>query len=199
LKVKGMTVQEHLLQWFKTWNTTTVLAVWGAALSTATAVWSVRKDLHDKPKIKVKARLRCIGLREVDRAPYMASPALNIAGMDDRLYVVVSVTNVGRRRIRWQGWGGKYKEPVNGQRGFTVSARFLPRALEEQEHLDEWTDLDQQFVKGNVERLYIWDVARKEWDVPEKDMQELAADIKKYAEVPPDVDIARVVRSLPQR
>lgn len=172
---------EQGVHWFETWNLTTFLAVWGAVVSTGTAVWAVRKDLLDKSRIKVRARLRCIGLRDGDGAPYTASPGMNIEGMDDRLYVVISVTNVGRRRMRWTGWGGKYKEPVNGKDGFLVSARFLPHTLEEQEHLDEWTDLNQQFVNGNVKRLYIWDVAGKEWDVPQKDLEELAADIRKYA------------------
>jgi hypothetical protein len=59
----------HFLAWAKTWNLTTFLAVWGAVLSSLTAAWSVRKDLHDKPKIKLKATLRCIGLRQGDGAP----------------------------------------------------------------------------------------------------------------------------------
>jgi hypothetical protein len=72
----------------------------------------------------------------------MADPGMNIAGMGDQLYVVVSVTNIGRRRMRWKGWGGKYRKPVNGKDGFVVSARFLPKMLEEQESLDEFTDLE---------------------------------------------------------
>jgi hypothetical protein len=179
-----MPMLDHPVHLFKTWNLTTFLAVWGAVLSSATTVWSVRKDLRDRAKIKVKASLRCIGRRDEDDAPYMANPGMNLRGMSDQLFVVVSVTNLGRRRMRWTGWGGKYKEPVNGRDGFIVSARFLPKALEEQEHLDEWTDLDRQFVDGNVKRLYIWDVAGKEWDVSEADMKKLAADIAKYADVP---------------
>jgi hypothetical protein len=86
--------------------------------------------------------------------------------------------------MRWKGWGGKYRKPVNGKDGFVVSARFLPKILEEQESLDEWADLDNQFVDDNVKRLYIWDGAGYEWSASRKDMKVLAADIKKYADIP---------------
>jgi hypothetical protein len=178
-------ITTHFLAWVKTWNLTTFLAVWGAVLSSHTAVWSFRKDLRDKPKIKLSATLRCIGLRQGDGAPYMANPDLNIEGMGDGLYVVVSVTNIGRRKMRWKGWGGKYRNPVNNRDGFTVSPRFLPKTLDEQEHLDEWTDLDQQFVDANVKRLFIWDVAGKHWNVSRKDMNKLRDDIKRFAEPRP--------------
>jgi hypothetical protein len=43
--------------------------------------------------------------------------------------------------------------------------------------LDEWEDLDKQFVNGNVKRLYIWDGAGHEWSASREDMKMLAADI----------------------
>jgi hypothetical protein len=174
----------HFAAWAKTWNLTAFLAVWGAVVSTCVALWTIRKDSRDKPKIKLTATLRCIGVRDGDGATYMANPELNIEGMGDKLFVVMSVTNIGRRKMRWNGWGGKYKRPVNGKKNFLVSARFLPKSLDEQEHLDEWTDLDKQFVDGNVKSLYIWDVAGKKWFISRKDLQRLETDIKRFADVP---------------
>jgi predicted MFS family arabinose efflux permease len=46
------------------WNVTAFLAVWGALLSTATAGWTLYKDLPDKAKIKLTVSLRCMGRRE---------------------------------------------------------------------------------------------------------------------------------------
>jgi len=179
-----MSILSQLAHWFISWNTTAFLAVWGALLSTATAGWTLYKDLRDKAKIRLTVRLRCLGQREGDGAYYMADPGMNLTGMSDQLHVVASVTNVGRRRMRWKGGGGEYHKPVNGKNSFLVSARFLPKMLEEQESLDEWTDLDKQFVNGNVKRLYIWDGAGHEWSASRKDMKMLAADIKKYADAP---------------
>ena len=73
---------------------------------------------------------------------------------------------------------------MNGKDGFVASARFLPKILEEQESLDEWADLDKQFVDGNVKRIYIWDGAGHEWSASSKDMMTLTANIKKFADVP---------------
>lgn len=112
---------------------------------------------------------------------------MNIQGLDDKLYVVMSVTNVGRRKMRWTGWGGKYRSRVRGKEGFLVSPLHLPHTLDEQEYLDEWTLLDQQFVDGNVKRLYIWDVAGRNWYVSRRNMRALQVDIKKFAEVPASV------------
>jgi hypothetical protein len=89
----------HFISWIKAWNLTTFLAVWGAVVASATAIWSFRKDLRDKPKIKITVSLRCLGLRDGDGAPYMANPSMNIEGMGNDLQVVVSFTNIGRRKI----------------------------------------------------------------------------------------------------
>jgi hypothetical protein len=61
-----------------------------------------------------------------------------------------------------------------------ISARFLPKMIEEQEAHDEFTELDAQFTNGNVKRLYIWDVAGHEWSVSRTDMKQLVADAQKY-------------------
>ena len=111
----------------------------------------------------------------------MASPALNMQGLDDRLYVVISVTNVGRRKIQWAGWGGEYRERGNGRDKFQISPQDLPRILEEQAHHVEWAFLDPQLVNGNVRRLFIWGVAGRKWYVSRRNMRTLLADIQKFA------------------
>jgi hypothetical protein len=125
-----------------------------------------------------------IGFRDGDGALYMANPSMNIQELDDKLYIVMSVTSVSRRKMRWTGWGGKYRNQVNGKNGFLVSPLHLAHTLDEQEHLDEWTLLDPQFVDENVKRLNIWDVAGRNWYVSRRNMRTLQADIKKFAEVP---------------
>jgi len=63
-----------------------------------------------------------MGQWEGNGAYYVADPGMNLSGMSDQLYVVASVTNVGRRRMRWKGWGGEYLKPLNGKSSFLVSA-----------------------------------------------------------------------------
>ncbi len=171
----------HFMAWRKTWNPTSFLAVWGAFVSTGTLRWTLRKDLRDNSDIRVEASLRRFGSRGLNGRRFMASPALNMQGLCDRLYVVISVTNVGRRKMQWAGWGGEYRERVVGQDKFQVSPQDLPHILEEQAHPVERAFLDPQFVNGNVRRLFIWDPAGRRWYVSRRNLRTLLADIKKFA------------------
>jgi hypothetical protein len=110
----------QLWNWLSNFDLTKFLAVWGAILASITFGWSLYRDVRDRAKVQVKARVRRIGKREVDGASFSIEPGLNVSGVDDLLYVVVSVMNVGRRRMRWLGYGGRYRRPVNGKGGFTV-------------------------------------------------------------------------------
>ena len=164
---------------------TQVLAIWGAVLSSITFFWTLYKDLLDRAQVKVTAKLRRIGRREGDGQGYAADPGLNVRGLGDELFIVVTVVNVGRRAMNWKGWGGIYKIPVNGHNSFFVSARELPKILNEQEEHSEFTGVDKQIGTGNLKRIKIWDGTGREWYVSRKDMKKLLVDIAKYAEIPP--------------
>jgi len=104
---------------------TKFLALWGAILSSITFGWTLYRDLRDRAKLKIKAELRRIGQREGDGAFFTAAPDMPIHGVSEKLFIVVSVVNVGRRPLRWKGLGGTYRHEVNGRKGFLVSARYL--------------------------------------------------------------------------
>ena len=163
---------------------TAFLAVWGAILSSITFGWTLYRDLRDKAKIKVTAQIRRIGQREGDGQWYAAEPSMNIRGLGDELFVVATVTNVGRRRFNWKGWGGTYRTPVNGRATFLVSARDLPKMLEEQEQHAEFTGVDKQIGTGNLKGIQIWDGSGRKWQVSRKDMKKLHSDIQRYAQAP---------------
>ena len=112
---------------------TKFLAVWGAILSSITFGWSPYIDLRDRDKIKLSAELRRIGRREGDGAFFTSAPDLPVQGASENLFVVVSVVNVGRRPMRWKGLGGTYRHAVGKRKGFLISARALPRTLQEQD------------------------------------------------------------------
>lgn len=162
---------------------TKFLAVWGAILSSITFGWSLYRDLRDRAKIKLSAELRRI-VQRADGAFFTSDPDLPIQGASEKLFIVVSVVNVGRRPMRWKGLGGKYRRAVNGRDGFLISARYLPKNLQEQEQHDEFFDFeppfDQDLASGQVKRLYIWDVAGRKWSVSRGDLKKLVADAKKY-------------------
>lgn len=161
---------------------TAILAIWGAILSSFTFGWTLYKDLRDKAKIQLSVRLRVIGERSGDGALFAVDPSQNLEGMGDKLFIVVSVVNIGRRRMRWKGLGGTYRTPVNGRRNFVVNARYLPKVLEEQEAHDEIAELNQAIVDGNLKGIYIWDGSGREWRPPRKQLKQLKEDIERYVE-----------------
>jgi hypothetical protein len=88
--------------WFVSFAPTTFLAIWGAILSSITFGWTLYRDLRDRAKVKVTAQVRRIVQRE-DGAFFSVNPELGIPGASKELFVVVSVVNIGRRRMRWKG------------------------------------------------------------------------------------------------
>ena len=52
---------------------------------------------------------------------------LEMRGAD--VHLVVKMTNVGRRPVLLQGWGGEWKIPENGKDKFVVISQGLPRML----------------------------------------------------------------------
>jgi hypothetical protein len=165
---------------------TQVLATWGAVLSSITFFWALYKDQLDRANLKVTAKLRRIGRREIDGQGYASEPSINFRGLSDELFVVVTVTNIGRRPINWKSWGGTYRTPVNGHSTFVVSARELPKMLDEQQEHVEFTGLDRHLGTGNLKGIQVWDGTGRKWEVPSAEIKELLSDIKKYAVPPAD-------------
>src|SRR5579863_1658653 len=81
------------------------LAVWGALLSSFTVGWNWYRDLGERPKLKVSAKLRRIVQDAIGRW-YAIAPDLQIEGASEKLYIVIDVANVSKRPRRWVGWGG---------------------------------------------------------------------------------------------
>jgi hypothetical protein len=71
-----------------------------------------------------------------------SQPDLPVEGALPQLFVVVHVTNVGRRPVKWTGWGGNYHKPVEGRSSFLVVPVDLPQMLNEgASHSEHTTDV----------------------------------------------------------
>ena len=75
----------------------------------------------------------------------------------------MTVANIGRRPMRWEGWGGLYKTRYRGKNGFVCLPRHLPKILAEKENRQEYTELDAEFDPDNIKKLHIWDGVDGEW------------------------------------
>ena len=76
------------------------------------------------------------------RSQVPIQPPLTARRRSDQLFIVMTVVNVRRRPVRWHGWGGVYKQPVNEKTGFVIIPRGLPKTLNEGDTFSEYTDLE---------------------------------------------------------
>lgn len=147
----------------KATDLTIVLAVYGALLSSITFGWNLLRDLSDRGKLKLELSIRKMTAPTGGRI-YATLPSMTVEPVTEQLYLVLSVVNVGRRPMLWEGWGGKYFEPVNGDTGFTIIGPNLPKMLNERESHREFTELEPGLMP-NLKRLFMWDTSGKKWDV----------------------------------
>jgi hypothetical protein len=88
------------------------------------------------------------------------------------------VANIGRRPMRWEGWGGLYKTPYRGKNGFVCLPRHLPKILAEKENHQEYTELDAEFDPDNIKKLHIWDGVDDEWKLSWWQLRKLRIEAK---------------------
>jgi hypothetical protein len=160
---------------------TEFLAAYGALLSSIGLGWSLYRDLLDRAKLQVSADVRRIGMG-TDGRWFSIKPDIQIEGASEQLYVVMSVVNVGRRPVLWQGWGGKYRQPEDGKTGFTIIGRDLPKMLKEGETHSELTPLEADLrpAHENAKSLFMWDPSGKYWKLSRKGLKELKQEARKF-------------------
>jgi len=150
---------------------TKFLAIWGAVLSTFGLGWNFYRDFHDRAKLRVTASLKRFA-KGADGRDFAVKHDLPIQGATNEIFLVVSMTNIGRRPVMIKSWGGKWRVPVKGKRGFTVVNRNLPKMLTEGQYHLEYTN-DLTAVGENVKTLYVWDSSGKEWKLPRRELTKL--------------------------
>jgi hypothetical protein len=160
-------------------NLTKFLAAWGALLSTFGMGWSLYRDLLDRPRLKLTAHMRRF-VQAADGKWYTVAPSLPVEGASARLFLVMDVINVGRRPIRWTGWGGKYYKRVGKSDSFACVPIGLPRMLNEGEsHTEFSTDISLELL-DNIKSLFIWDGSGKNWYAGRRQVKKLKEDYKKH-------------------
>src|SRR5437762_6679904 len=132
-------------------NLTTFLAVWGALLSTALAGWTIFRDLRDKGKLQLDATIGNI-----------------VPGDDKRDFLLLTITNVGRRPILLKSWYLKFNKGSTHPLAF-ILADNLPKMLKEGEFLTVKTHELQHLVK--TEKILVCDSNGKQWKVPKKSLR----------------------------
>ena len=114
-------------------DTTSVLAIWGAILSSITFAWNLFRDLRDRPRVRLKGTLGQLVTDTVGRLHFGSMKfieRLTDKDPNEPTQLKLTITNTGRRRVRIEGWAG-----IRG-RGMPKAShisRGLPKILEEGE------------------------------------------------------------------
>ena len=139
---------------------TTVLAVWGAVVSTIAIIWNIVRDREDRGKLKV-----------------MCYPGQLVGGIepDEKTYLVYHVTNVGRRSVVVTHIGGAF---ADDQHFMIPNTRArLPHTLKPGEYLSECTDIS--ILDESPQALWAIDSLGKHSRLPRKALRGL---LKKHAD-----------------
>ena len=161
---------------------TSVLAIWGAVLSSITFGWNLFRDVRDRPDVKLKGTL---GQLVTDAVGRLHFGSMNfIEGQTDNdpnvpTQFKLTITNTGRRRVRVEGWAG-----IRG-RGMPKAlhlSRGLPKMLEEGESHEELTDEPLKILGDDVKRIVAWDSAGREWKLSRCELRKLKKEAKKLAQ-----------------
>lgn len=160
---------------------TKFLAIWGASLSTFALGWNFYRDLLDRPKLYVTAALSRLAVGE-DKKVYAVKHDLPVMGTSTQVFLMLSVTNVGRRPVMLKAWGGRWRSPVNGKKEFILLAGDMPKMLREGEfHQEPIPDLNA--VSERVKCLCVWDSSGKEWKVPNREFRKLKEEARGIQEL----------------
>jgi hypothetical protein len=135
---------------------TTVLATYGAIVSTGAVLWNIYRDLTDGGRLRVDC---FIG--------FMALPGV---GADHTYKLFFGVTNVGRRPIMVTKVGG-----AQGGKYFIVPPHpgMTPRMLAPGEYLHEWLDDPLAVLDRTTKFLGAWDSFDRAWKADRRMLKRL--------------------------
>ncbi|MCG3158984.1 MAG: hypothetical protein DKINENOH_05632 [bacterium] len=138
---------------------TTLIAIYGAILSTFILGWNIFRDLTDRGKLKVHC--------------YIGKIVIPAGPKDESDYLVFNVTNTGRRPIVVTHVGGSSKT-----NDFIVLPRNLPRMLQPGEYLTEYS-VELQCLNEDLKYLCAGDSLGNVYRVKKKVTKELIKKAKK--------------------
>ena len=141
-------------------STTTILAIWGAFLSSVTFGWNLFRDVTKRGRLKVSC--------------YVGNIITVGVGADPSDYLVWSVTNVGGEPVVLTHIGGALK---NGHHFMIGVTRIrLPHTLKPGEYIVEYSP-EINILDHNLKSLWALDSVGRTFKVPCKQVRALK---KKY-------------------
>ncbi|HKX31489.1 MAG TPA: hypothetical protein VJ302_27630 [Blastocatellia bacterium] len=132
-----------------------VIAVLSLTVSVANVIWNIRKDRRDKGQFRLTGMLGKIH----------PDPT-------DNYYLVIGVTNIGRRPTLLKGWALSGKTSSGEKKDYLGPIAGLPKMLQEQENHALQVG-GPEALSLEYTRIYVFDAAGNEWDLDKKAIQEI--------------------------
>jgi hypothetical protein len=151
-----------------------VVAWYAAIVSTVSGAIQYANHRRDRVRLKISVHIRRL-VQTPHGQEYFVAPNLPVDGRSEQLFLVMDVTNVGRRPTRWVGWGGKRRMPEGGRDSFVIAPVGLPKMLNEGESHTEFTPQNPD----NINRLFIWDSTGKNRYVSRHALRKLKHEYRK--------------------
>jgi hypothetical protein len=135
------------------------LALYGALLASVTFVWNLVRDLRDRADVRLTAMLGHM-----------------VPNPQKKTYLILTITNVGRRPVFVTGWGGWYKNTSDrGRAGqaFVIMTQHIPKMLNEGEYVIEMAENYESALAEDVKAIAVWDSSDRKWYLSKKQMRGL--------------------------
>ena len=157
---------------------TTFLATYAAILSRIGLSWNLYRELYCRARVKISISLMRIATG-ADGRQFAVTPQSHSENASANLHVVVKMTNVGRRPVLLQGWGGEWKIPERGKDNFAVISQGLPKMLNGHESHQEFTS-DLSVVSPNIKALFVLDSSGRNWYVSNKELRQIVGQARRH-------------------
>jgi hypothetical protein len=154
---------------------TTIMAVWGAALSSFTFVSNLLRDRRDRPNVKLTAELEQTKQDSYGQPiPVEKGTASGIVGTQ----LVVTITNVGRRSVVITCWGST--NPSDSERHLqSLQGRHSKALAEGEYHKVHANSPRQSVLSDSALNIFVRDSSGRNWYMPRKRFKALRNEAKK--------------------
>jgi hypothetical protein len=154
-------------------DTTRLLALYGALVSTFAVAINAYREFRDRPRLKLTAMLGYKvnhGATIVSRE-YMLKLQPSLVN-DTSPSFFLTITNTGRRPVLVEGWAIRADRKKLDMTIFCTSQLRFQNCSTEGEYAIERTD-DTQLLANGAKSIYAWDTAGKHWSLPLRQFRRL--------------------------
>ena len=139
---------------------TTLLAIWGALLSTFAIGWNIYRHFSEKGRLKVDC--------------YIGKYIDSIEGVSKQDLLVWSITNIGNRLVIISNIGGAFSDC-----DFMLTTRNqLPHKLNPGEYILEYSP-DLSILTKRIKEIFVVDTIGKKYKAPKKRLKQAIESAKK--------------------